>query len=193
MPQVSARVASRWTRPSIVSIRFVPGSGSRTVSMTSSSRPEASRSTSWVPYSPRSCVLERRLHAGLADDVVAQVALGLEPLELLAVDRPGVADDVRHQPPGLVAAVVEVATGRLDLDHDPGQLLGLLAEDQRRAARDAALDRHEVVRRALEGRQALTQDRCARAGDLARRARGSGWRTAPAGRPAGPSPSTTAC
>ena len=49
MPHVSARVARRWMRPSIVSMRFFPGTGSRTVSMTSSSRPDASRSTSCAP------------------------------------------------------------------------------------------------------------------------------------------------
>ena len=54
MPQVRAFVASRCIRPSIVSMRFVPGTGSRTVSMTSRSLPDASRSTSCVPYSPRS-------------------------------------------------------------------------------------------------------------------------------------------
>jgi hypothetical protein len=54
MPHSSACVASRCTSASMVSIRFVPGSGSRIVSITFSCLPDASRSTSWDPYSPRS-------------------------------------------------------------------------------------------------------------------------------------------
>jgi len=54
MPQVSAWVASRWVAASMVNIRLRPGVGSRIVSFTRVRRPEASRSTSWVPYVPRS-------------------------------------------------------------------------------------------------------------------------------------------
>ena len=54
MPHVRACVARRCTPASMVSIRFVPGSGSRMVSITLPSRPDASRSTSWDPYVPRS-------------------------------------------------------------------------------------------------------------------------------------------
>ena len=114
---------------------------------------------------PAKLVLERCFHARPADHVVTQVARRLEPLELLAVDRPGVAHDVRHQRSGLIAAVVEIAARGLDLDDDPGQLLRLLRQQQSRIASDPALDRHEVERRSVERAQPLPEKRHIAAGD----------------------------
>ena len=54
IPQRSAFVATRCTSESIVSWRFFPATGCRTVSSTSPGRPPAVRSTSWLPYVPRS-------------------------------------------------------------------------------------------------------------------------------------------
>ena len=71
--------------------------------MTFSRRPERVALDQLDSVVAAQLVLERGLHPGLADDVVAQVAVGLEALELLAVDGAGVADDVRQQPARLLA------------------------------------------------------------------------------------------
>ena len=126
MPHLSAAVASFWIVRSIVSVSDAPGTACWVVRRTWTSRPVASRSTSSCPYVPRSSRLERRLDAGLADQVVGEVALRLEAGEGAAVDGPGVAEDVGEQ------RAVGVLASRLDDDVDAGQVV---RRTRRRCAR----------------------------------------------------------
>ena len=102
------------------------------------------------PVRAAQLLLERGLDPGLADHVVAQIAVLREGGELVTADRPGVADDVRQQRAVHLPGLVRVRAHRLHLDDDARQPLRFLADDQRDLARHATDDRHELVRRALE-------------------------------------------
>ena len=94
--------------------------------------------------------LERRLDAGLADQVVGQVALRLQAGEGAAVDGPGVAEDVREQ------RAVRVFASRLDVDVDAGEVVDGLGDDARDVLGHVLRDAHGVearTRRRVERRQ----------------------------------------
>ena len=74
MPHSRAFVASRCMSASIVSIRFVPGTGSRTVSITLSEPPGGVALHQLGAELAAQLLLERSLDARLADDIVAKVA-----------------------------------------------------------------------------------------------------------------------
>ena len=166
MPQVSACVASRWTSASMVSMRFVPGHrlADRLDHLELPARRVALHQLRAVR--PAQLILEGGLDAGLADDVVAQVAIDLELLELLAIDRPGVADDVRQQlaRPARRSRRGTGGSARPRPRRPAG--LGLLADEEGGLAAHAALDRHEVERRAAERVEPRRRSRAIRAGEL---------------------------
>jgi hypothetical protein len=91
---------------------------------------------------PAELALVVRLEAGLADQVVRQVALGLECLDLLGRDRTGVAEDLRQE------RALGVLAARLDDDLDAGQFEPRLRDEVRGLLRDVLGDADEVESRA---------------------------------------------
>ena len=82
------------------------------------------------------------LHAGLADQIVREIAPGLEIGQLLGRDRSGVAQDLGHQ------WTISVLAAGLDSDLHAGKLERGLRDQPRRALLDVARDAHEVEVRA---------------------------------------------
>ena len=124
---------------SIVSWSELPGTICLLVWRTWTSRPRASTSTRLAPVDAAELVLVRRFDAGLAEQVVRQVALLLEDGELAGIDRTRVAHDLRHE------RAIEVLAIRLDRHDDAGQHGRLLGHEVGDVARDALGDPDEVV------------------------------------------------
>ena len=79
-----------------------------------------------------------RLDARLADEVVRLIALVLDRLQRVGIDRAGIPDDLRHQRP------VDVVPLRFDRDLDPGEREPLLGDDVGRLDRDVLGDPDEI-------------------------------------------------
>ena len=136
--QVTAFSASFCSLVSIVSVRESPGWASRSVERTWSFAAGGVALDRLLAVDAAQRRLVRRLDTRLADEVVGLVALVLEGLERLGVDRARVADDLRHE------RAVGVVALRLHRDLDAGQREALLGDQVGRLDRDVLGDPDEV-------------------------------------------------